>query len=207
VAEASFQWNVLTCLYGVALLGGLLYAFLLLFSQGIGHTLDIGIDLGHFDLGFHGGLGHDGGEVTGLSLLAVVGFVTAFGAFGLGSIALFSAGTLASLLCALLGGGLVGGAGQVFFVRVISPTISSNIDWGNIKGIPAEVIVSIPSDGLGQVAFVAEGQRHTLSARASNGVAIGRNVPVIIDTVRSGVAYVSEVPAAAEHTAGFRLQG
>ncbi len=205
--EASFQWNVLTCLYGVALFGGLLYAFLLLFSQGVGHTLDLGIDLGHFDLGWHGGLGHDVGEVTGLSLLAVVGFVTAFGASGLGSIVLFSAGTLVSLLCALLGGALVGGAGQVFFVRVISPTISSNIDYGNIKGVSAEVTVSIPPDGLGQVAFVAEGQRHTLSARASSGVAIARNVPVIIDTVRSGVAYVSEVTAGAGRTAGPRLQG
>jgi membrane protein implicated in regulation of membrane protease activity len=127
-------------------------------------------------------------------MLAISGFITAFGAFGLTSTLLLRAGTLVSLLFAATGGLLVGAAAQMFFVRVLSTTISSNLNLSTIKGTAAQVITPIPAIGLGQIALVLGGQRVTLGARASAGQTIGRGTHVIVDSLRDGVAFVSLVP-------------
>ena len=124
-------------------------------------------------------------------MLAISGFITAFGAFGLASTTLLGAGTVLSLLAAVVGGVLVGGAAQLFFIQVLSPTASSNVQLSALKGTQAEVTVPVPPVGMGQIACVAGGQRITLSARSSAGVAIGRGQPVVIDSIRDNVAYVS----------------
>jgi hypothetical protein len=202
--EALWGGGTLNCLFGAALLIGFLYALFLIFFQGVGHAFEIGdinvfgihIELdgipGH-DVHPHLG-GHGGSEVPGLSMLAISGFITAFGAFGMVSATFLRAAVLVSLLIAAAGGLLVGAAAQVFFVRVISTTTSSNVDLSTIKGTSAQVIIPIPATGLGQIALVMRGQRVTLGARASAAQAIGRGAHVIVDSLRDGVAFVSLVP-------------
>ena len=202
--EAFWSSGTLNCLFGAALLIGFLYALFLIFFQGVGHAFEIGdIDVFgiHIELdgipghAVHPHLGaHSGSEAPGLSMLAISGFVTAFGAFGLTAIILLKAGTLISLLIAATGGLLVGAAAQVFFVRVLSTTTSSNVNLSTIKGTSAQVITPIPAVGEGQIALVLSGQRITLGARASAGQTIGRGAFVVVDSLRDGVAFVSLVP-------------
>ncbi len=190
------DWNALTCIYAAALLIGFLYALFLIFFQGVGHAFHLDLDGHHVDLGHASGHdlhtdGHDNSEATGLSMLAISGFITAFGAFGLAATGLLQAGTLVSLGLAVLGGIAIGAAAQLLFIRVLSTTTSSNLDLSALKGSQAEIITPIPSGGLGQIAFVLRGQRVTLSARSSDEMSIPRNSQVIIDGIRDGVAYVS----------------
>ncbi len=199
---ALFGGSALNCIFGAALLIGLLYALFLIFFQGVGEAFDLG-DIEIFgqeiDLG---GLGDaassdldpspdQASEVSGLSMLAISGFTTAFGAFGLATATLLNAPPLLSVLAAAVGGVVVGGLAQVFFIQVLSQSTSSNIQLHTIKGVSAEVTVPIPEGGMGQIALVMGGQRMTLSARVSAGGAIPRQAIVIVDSVRDGVAYVS----------------
>jgi hypothetical protein len=207
--DALFGGSALNCIYGAALLVGFLYALFLIFFQGVGHAFELSdieifgheIDLGGlFDAPGHAAdltgqhdidLGHDGHEVSGLSMLAISGFTTAFGAFGLASATLLHAPPIISLLVAAVGGVLVGGMAQLFFIQVLSRSTSSNIQLHTVKGMSAKVTVPIPEAGIGQVAVVLSGTRLALSARASDGEAIPRDIEVIVDSVRDGVAYVS----------------
>ncbi|MBN2470971.1 MAG: hypothetical protein JXN59_09615 [Anaerolineae bacterium] len=199
---ALFGGSALNCIFGAALLIGLLYALFLIFFQGVGEAFDLGdieifgqeIDLG----GLVDASSHDldldadhGSEVSGVSMLAISGFTTAFGAFGLATATLLNAPPLLSLLAAAVGGVVIGGLAQLFFIQVLSQSTSSNIQLQTIKGATARVIVPIPEGGLGQIALVLSGQRMTLSARASAENAIPRSTAVIVDSVRDGVAYVS----------------
>jgi hypothetical protein len=207
--DTFFGGSALNCVYGAALLIGFLYALFLLFFQGVGHAFDVSdveimgheIDLGalfdapgqDIDLSADHDidLGHDGHEVSGLSMLAISGFTTAFGAFGLATTTLLGASPIVSLIAAAVGGVLVGGAAQIFFIQVLSRSASTNIQLHTIKGASAEVIVPIPAAGIGQIALVKNRQRITMSARSSAEIAIARGSIVIVDSVRDGVAFVS----------------
>lgn len=207
--DTLFGGSALNCIFGAALLLGFLYALFLIFFQGVGHAFDLGdvelfgheidfgalVDASNHDLDLSAdhdlALDHDGHEVTGLSMLAISGFTTAFGAFGLASATLLNAPAVLSLLAAAVGGVLVGGMAQIFFIQVLSQSTSSNIQLHTIKGVQARVTVPIPAQGIGQIAIVLSGQRMTLSARSSSEVAIPRTTVVIVDSVRDGVAYVS----------------
>ena len=195
-----FNENPLHVVYGVALALGVVYAVFVLFFHGVGDALG-DLDLGGHDLDVHVGhldLGHAGHEsateAAGVSMLAIASFVSSFGAFGLVAVTLFDAGTITSLVMALLGGVIFGVAGQLFFLYIISPTVSSAVHQAELIGQVGEITVPIPAGGVGRIAFVAGGSRMTYSARASEeGHAITRGTPVRIDRVVGGVAYVSEL--------------
>jgi membrane protein implicated in regulation of membrane protease activity len=188
-----FGSSVLNMVYALALFTGVMYSLFLLFFQGIGDALgdldfdlDVDTDIGDIDL-----IDADGAsEAVGVSMLAVASFVSSFGAFGLISVTLFGAGTAASLILALLGGLLVGIAAQIFFLYILSPTISSEVHQANLIGVVGEITTPIPTDGVGQIAFVAEGSRITYSARATEPRVIPRGTPVRVERIVGGIAYV-----------------
>ncbi len=207
-----FSENPLHVVYGVALALGVVYAAFLLFFHGVAEALgdlDVGghavdVHVGHMELGHAAHIGHAGhvghvdhdgsDEATDVSMLAIASFVSSFGAFGLVSATLFGAGTLASLMSALLGGVVFGVAGQLFFLYILSPTVSSEVHRTTLIGQVGEITVPIPDGGVGQIALVAEGSRMTYPARASEDVcAIARGTPVRIDRLVGGVAYVSKL--------------
>lgn len=188
--------STLNLIYAAALFAGMVYSLFLLFFQGIGDALghlDIDLSGHHFDLG--GGHHADGsGEATGVSMLAIASFVSSFGAVGLISVSLFDASAPVSLIAALTGGIVMGILAQLFFVYILSPTVSSEVHQANLIGIVGEVITPIPSNGLGQIAFVAQGSRMTYSARATESEEnYKRGTPVRIERIVGGVAYVSPI--------------
>ncbi|MEW6578003.1 MAG: hypothetical protein AB1435_02295 [Chloroflexota bacterium] len=197
VLSDIFGDNPIHIVYAAALLIGLVYAIFLLFFQGIGDALG--------DLNFAPGVDADMGDIslidtdgateaTGVSMLAVASFISSFGAFGLISATLFGAGTVISLIVALAGGVLVGIAAQGFFLYILSPTISSEVHQARLIGQVAEITTPIPINGVGQIAFVAQGSRVTYSARATDEQrSFERGTPVRIERIVGGMAYVSAI--------------
>ena len=191
----------LNLLYSGALFVGLMYSLFLLFFQGIGDALgdldfdldiDVDADLGDIDL-----IDADGAaEATGVSMLAVASFVSAFGAFGLIAVTLFDAGAVISLAMAFFGGITVGFLAQLFFLYILSPTISSEIRQANLVGMVGEITTPIPTNGIGQIAFVAEGSRVTYSARSTDDeISVARGTPVRIERIVGSMAYVTKLDA------------
>ncbi len=192
-----FGENPLYIVYAAALLIGLIYAVFLIFFHGIGDALgDLDLDL-HTDLdtGDLDLISADGAaEATGVSMLAVASFISSFGAFGLIAATLLDAGTVISFVVALAGGLLIGIAAQVFFLYILSPTISSEVRQTRLIGQVAEITTPIPPNGVGQIAFVAQGSRVTYSARATDETrALERGTPVRIERIVGGMAYVTEI--------------
>ena len=203
-----FSTNPLHVVYGVALAIGVVYAVFLLFFHGLsdalgdldfgGHGMDV--HMGHVDVGHMAGHmpGHvaqdSASDATQVSMLAIASFITSFGTFGLVSAALFGASSLTSLAVALLGGVIFGVAGQLFFLYILSPTVSGTVHQMELIGQVGEITVPIPVGGVGQIALVVAGIRMTYPARAAeDGHAIERGTPVRIDRLVGGVAYVSEL--------------
>ncbi len=192
-----FGENPLYIVYAAALFIGLIYAVFLIFFHGIGDALgDLDLDL-HADLntGDLDLISADGAaEATGVSMLAVASFVSSFGAFGLIAATLLGAGSVISFVVALVGGLLIGIAAQVFFLYILSPTISSEVHQTRLIGQVAEITTPIPPNGVGQIAFVAQGSRITYSARATDETrALERGTPVRIERIVGGMAYVTEL--------------
>jgi membrane protein implicated in regulation of membrane protease activity len=192
-----FSENPLYIVYAAALLIGLIYAVFLLFFHGIGDALgDLDLDL-HADLdtGDLDLISADGAaEATGVSMLAIASFVSSFGAFGLIAATLLGAGAVLSFVLALAGGILIGIAAQLFFLYILSPTISSEVHQTRLIGQVAEITTPIPPHGVGQIAFVAQGSRVTYSARATDETrALERGTPVRIERIVGGMAYVTEI--------------
>lgn len=181
--------SLLNIVYLGALLAGVAYSIFLVFFHGVADALgDLDLDL-NTDLDVDG---HDGGDALGISMLAIASFVSAFGASGLIAVTLLDAGRVASLGAALLGGLVVGVLAQIFFMYILSPTISSEVHQLKLVGMRAEVITPIPANGAGQVALVAEGSRVTYSARSTkHGQLVPRGMPVRIERVSGGTVYVS----------------
>jgi membrane-bound ClpP family serine protease len=188
-----FGNSVLNCIYGGALGLGLLYALLLLIIDGLDNLFtDIG-DIFHLGDLFHGGAdvgGHHGGDGSGLSMIAIAAFISAFGAFGLGANA-FETGAGVSLLVAGAGGFVFGGLAQLFFIYILSPTTSSIVSQASLEGKVAEVTTPIPEKGIGQIALVAEGGRVTYSARSHDGKPLSRGAEVRIEKIIGSVASVA----------------
>ena len=201
------SFSTLHCIY-FALLGiGIIYALIILITGGLhevdvpGLDIDIGdIDIGghhlpeipvHLDLDHAPSFDHGDVGVPSLSPITIASFVTAFGSFGLLAVYLFSVPDKISLLWAS-GGGLVVAviAHFAFGYFLIAPQGSSEVTARDIIGLTAEVITPIPADGVGQIAFVAQGRRVTFSARSAGGAPVPKGTFVFIQSFTGSVAVV-----------------
>jgi hypothetical protein len=168
IVNDLFGDNSLNIVYAAALFIGVLYSGFLLFFQGIGDVLgdlDLDLDL-DLDVDVDADFDADTTDAVGISMLAIASFITAFGGTGLVTAAL-GAAAVTSLIAALFGGFLMGFAAQVFFMYILSPTISSEVLQAKLIGQVAEITTPIPANGVGQIAFVAQGSRVTYSARST----------------------------------------
>lgn len=68
-------------------------------------------------------------------------------------------------------------------------------------GAPAEVTVSIPEQGVGEVAFIGGGTRQATMARSIDGRAYKQGTAVRIVRLSEGTAYVTELPSPGERGA------
>ena len=171
-----------------------MYALFVLITGGLhdlAGDLHLPFDIGGAHAGDVGG-GH--GELGGfpsLTPITVASFVTAFGAFGIIARQAFNADTGTSAISAAVGGIIIAVIAHFAFgYFLIAPQGSTEVKQKDIVGATAEVITPIPADGMGEVAFVAQGGRITYPARSADGTAIPRRTPVVIVELVGTVAVV-----------------
>ncbi len=192
------DFGLLNCFYLFLLMLGVFYALFLLITGGLHsiHMPSLDIDLGgghipdtaHVDIG--GGAGHDV-SIVSLSPISIAAFVTSFG--GIGLIATLGMGwnSMASVIAAVIGSIVVAILSHfAFFYLFIAPQASSALKSSDIIGRAAQVTAPIPGNSVGEIAYVSMGERHTATARSSNGQNIARGATVIIEGITGTVMNV-----------------
>ena len=155
-----------------AAIGSIGFLFLLL-SLVIGELFDHGGDLGH------GGFEHGGPGFFSSRVLSVL--VTAFG--GSGAIATqMGAGTMVSSIIGGLSGVCLAGIIFAFARFLYSQESSSDVRREDLIGRTAEVTVTIPSRGLGQVRCLVGETLVDRIAQAAGGVSINVHTLVTIES-------------------------
>ncbi len=196
----------LNCFYFFLLMLGVFYAVMVMIAGGLhavhlpGLHLDVsGLHLpGHVDTGPVGGHIDTGGDMAGhdvrllsLSPISIAAFITSFGAIGIISTHGFGVSAMASIGWAV-GGSLVIAliSHFVFFYIFIAPQASSALRSGDIIGQTAEVTVPIVGNSVGEIAYVAMGERHTATARSADNRDIPRGALVSIQDLAGTVMIV-----------------
>jgi membrane protein implicated in regulation of membrane protease activity len=193
-----FDISLLTCFYFFLLLLGVFYAIMLMIAGGLHaiHLPALHADLSglhlpgapHVDVG--GGAGHDI-SLLSLSPISIAAFVTSFGGIGIIATQAFSADSGTSLIWAVGGSVLVAAASHVLFFYVfVAPQASSALKASDIVGQSAEVTVPIPANSVGEVAYVAMGERQTSTARSADNKEIPRGALVSIEALAGTVLIV-----------------
>jgi membrane protein implicated in regulation of membrane protease activity len=190
--------DVLEFIYLVAFFLGLGFAVLSallsgVFSGHLGPHMDVGgshVDLGgvHAD-GTHLAPTEGTVQYQPLSPVSVALFATTFGAVGL-ILKRLGQPPIVQVPAAAASGLLVGGLVAYAFYRVMKATEgSSHAREGEEIGLLAEVTVSIPAGGMGEIAYVVRGSRFNSPARSADGrdVPAGAGVRIVS---RSGNAYL-----------------
>ncbi len=166
---------------------------------GAGHGVDIGhdiscdhcMDAGHD--GAHHAHGDDADSPSPFSPLVIASAITTFGAIGLISMTGFGLDGLMSTIVAL---GFAGAIGVALFFGVVKFMYGSQsnsvFSLDELIGFEAEIITPVPENGLGEIAYKANGIRSTLTARSLDGEAIRRGADVIIREISGSVAVVQQ---------------
>jgi membrane protein implicated in regulation of membrane protease activity len=195
--------------YWVCFFTGLAWAVIAAILGGV-FGFDHGVDLGGADTG--GDFGHDFGTahdvggghgeadfsvapeapaISPLSPAVLATFVTTFGGVGVITTGMFHFPLILSLpVAAAAGGGLAAVMFVVFYRVFMSVQASSEATVAGAIGLEAEVTVAIPSDGIGEIAYVSRGGRLTAPARSEAKADIARHSSVRISKVIGNTYYV-----------------
>jgi membrane protein implicated in regulation of membrane protease activity len=201
--------------YWVCFLVGLGYAIVAAVLSGLfgfGHGAEGGVEVGGHDVGAggfdhdfsaDGAAGHGEGFATGesgtevalspWSPMTMAVFITCFGGVGVILTNLHWPIWL-SLPPAVGSGVIVAGLVFLFLVKVFMAVQgSSEPTVATLVGGEAEVITSIPAEGLGEIAYVARGSRFTAPARSETGAPIARHSVVRIVKIVGATFQVRKV--------------
>jgi hypothetical protein len=190
--------GLLNCFYFFLLMLGVFYALVVMIAGGL-HSIHLpfDIDLSHLPVHLPGAdihVGDVGGhEVSVLSLspISIAAFITSFGGIGIIAAQGFGADAGTSLLWAIFGSIIVAIISHLlFFYIFIAPQASSALKPSDILGITAEVTAPIPGNSVGEIAYVAMGERHTATARSADGRTISRGAIVTIQGLAGTVMIV-----------------
>ena len=169
------------------LLLGVAYA---LMATALGWFADLGGD--HLDVGHHdGGGGGDVGHASPLSGPVIAMFITGIGGGGSVVHYLLNWGTLPGILAATATGLVLAGAAFLVLELLFAKTQGgAEFATSEVVGREAEVITQIPAGGVGEIAYLARGQRETASARSTDGAGIPKGSTVVIVRMAGSAAHV-----------------
>ena len=167
-------------------------------DHGGGFDVDSGIDLdlqhdGMIDMDQSAGSADAPDSPSPFNPLVLASAITAFGAVGLAAMKGFGMSSLMSTIVALIFSGIIGAA--IFFgiVKFMYSSQSNTVfSLSDLVDTEAEVITPIPENGPGEIAYIMNGIRYTMTARSSDKVPIKRNARVIIKEINGNVAYVRQ---------------
>jgi len=179
--DELFASGALNLVYATIMGLSFIFALLSLLGAELGEALDFDLDLdADADIDF-----------VNISPFALAMFGATFGLVGLITRIWFEMEAIPSVLWATGLGLVLGGAGQAFFIYVLSPSKSSHYSLqDDAIGREAEVITSIPSSGLGEIAFNNVSGRVKLGARSATGEPIDYGDIVTIERIVGRVALV-----------------
>jgi len=168
-----------------------------LFSAIFGHLFGGGHDA-HADVGTggHADAGYENTGMPGISPFSpttIASFITAVGGFGM----IFSRiettrSAWISVPLSVMGGLLIAAGVLWLFGTIFHATQSSSESRvATLLGQTATIITPIPSNGVGEIAYVQAGTRYTAPAREDRGEAIGSGKTVKIVRIVGSQFYVS----------------
>lgn len=132
---------------------------------------------------------HDGSPgIFSLKVISV--FLAAFGGFGAIAMSL-GLGVLLSMLAGLAGGFVLAAVVWYFAKLLYSQQATSQVDTADLIGRKAEVIISIPAQGLGQVRCLVGESMIEKIACARDGDAIPQRTEVLIEDISGDNVIVS----------------
>jgi membrane protein implicated in regulation of membrane protease activity len=179
-----FSSGALNFVYAAAVLVSFIFAIVTLLGAEFGDAFD-----------FDGGVDADTGiDFISISPFGLAMFGAAFGLTGLITRLWFDMNAGLSLILAAVVGLFVGAAAQILFLYVFTPSKSSHYSLStDAVGRNAQVIVTVPPEGLGRITFDNVSGRVTLGARSATGKKIVNGQSVRIEEVTGRVALVRPV--------------
>lgn len=179
--EGLFSSGTLNLVYTIVFAISFIFALISLVGAELGDVLDFDVDAdseGIFDF-------------VSISPFALAMFGAIFGMVGLITRLWLDMEPIPSIIWSAGSGIVIGAAAQAFFIYVLSPSKSSHFSlMDDAIGREAEVIITIPGKGLGQIAFNNISGRVTLGARSSTGKKINNGDLVTIEKIVGRVAIV-----------------
>jgi len=168
----------LSLVYAAILVVSFIFALLSLIGAEIGDLFDFDTDA---DLDF-----------INVSPFALATFGAFFGLTGLITRLWLDLEVMPSIFWSTAVGLLFGLSAQAFFIYILAPSKSSHFSLEeDALGREAEVIITVPGNGLGQIAFSNRSGRVTLGARSTTGRQIKPGEIVLIERISGRVAFVT----------------
>ncbi len=178
------SWSALSCVYALVAGISFLFAVVSLIGAEFGDALDVDVDAD----------AEGGVEFGSVSTFALAVFGATFGLVGMITSAWLEMNPIPSILISAAAGLLVGGVAQVIFLYILSPTKSSHYHLEeDALGREAQVTITIPATGQGQVTFNNVSGRVRLGARSATGESIANGEFVIIEKIAGRNAFVRPV--------------
>jgi len=163
-----------------------------------GHGVDVsghGVDTGHHDVGAHADGSSAELHLSPVSPITIAMFITSVGGVGFILQQIPGGNLLFSLPLALVSGFVIAGAAFYFLYRIFLVTqASSNYSRESVLDLEAEVITTIPANGVGEIAYTAKGSRFNAPARSEEQVEIHKHAIVRMTKVVGNIFYVREIP-------------
>jgi membrane protein implicated in regulation of membrane protease activity len=181
--------------YAVCFGVGLLFAIVSAFMGHLfgGHDTDM-----HVGTGGHAEAGFSDTGMPGLSPFSpttITSFITAFGGLGMVFSRIHATSSpWVSTPLALLGA-LIIAAGVVWVFGTVFHAVDSSSESrvATLVGMTATVITPIPSDGVGEIAYVQAGSRYSAPARNERGAPVSSGQTVKIVRVVGSQFYVTPI--------------
>ena len=177
---------------------GILFAIASAFLGNVfgGHD----VDAGHIEMGT-GGHAEAGFQDTGMPGLSpfspttITSFLTAFGGFGMifHNIPATSSPWVSAPLAVICAGLVAAGVVAMFSFIFHKTQASSESRIGTLVGMTATIITPIPSNGVGEIAYVQGGSRYTAPARDERGASVNNGQTVKIVRIVGSQFYVVPV--------------
>jgi membrane protein implicated in regulation of membrane protease activity len=181
--EDFFSSGALNFVYAAAVIVSFVFAIMSLLGSEFGDAFDFDADVEA-----------DGIDFLSISPFGLAMFGAAFGVTGLITTLWFEMAPGPSLFWAIIIGLAIGILAQLLFLYVFSPSKSSHYSLSaDAIGRDAQVIITVPNEGLGKIAFDNVSGRVTLGARSATGKRIVSGEAVRIEQVNGRVALVRPV--------------
>lgn len=143
--------------------------------------------------GDHDGVAHGDGEAGGPSVFSARIMAAFLSAFGVGGVVgrYYNLSHPAASGVGVVSGIIMAGLVYQFAKLLYSQQASSEVQMSTLVGRSAEVSVSIPPGGVGQVTLSVSGERSEHIARSRSGDALPRGTEVVITGLRGDSVVVA----------------